>query len=123
MTHREQRIYLIQALLAEDPRYADITIPADEQAQSDLLRSLMNVRLPKPISPDVLKIQDAYLQEERDRRGITACALAGRHHDLESRCHRQCCEPRDVRLFSSSPFLYRQHHPLQKRHPASALLR
>ena len=31
----------------------------------------MNVRLPKPISPDVLKIQDAYLQEERDRRGIT----------------------------------------------------
>lgn len=56
MTHREQRIYLIQALLAEDPRYADITIPADEQAQSDLLRSLMNVRLPKPISPDVLKI-------------------------------------------------------------------
>lgn len=50
MTHREQRIYLIQALLAKDPRYADITIPADEQAQSDLLRSLMNVRLPKPIS-------------------------------------------------------------------------
>ena len=58
MTHREQRIYLIQALLAEDPRYADITIPADEQAQSDLLRSLMNVRLPKPISGEEPKIQD-----------------------------------------------------------------
>ena len=71
MTHGEQRIYLIQELLAEDARYRDISIPSDEQGQKDLLRSLMNVRMPKPISRDFLAIQDEYLQEERDMRGIT----------------------------------------------------
>ena len=71
MTHGEQRIYLIQELLAEDARYRDISIPSDEQGQKDLLRSLMNVRMPKPISHDFLAIQDEYLQEERDMRGIT----------------------------------------------------
>lgn len=74
MTHREQRIYLIKELLAEDPRYHGISIPSDEQEQKDLLRSLMNVRMPKPISRDFLDIQDEYLQNERDKRGITDSA-------------------------------------------------
>lgn len=71
MTHSEQQVYLIKALLAEDSRYRDISIPSHEQEQKDLLRSLMNVRMPKPISRDFLKIQDEYLQYERDKRGIT----------------------------------------------------
>ena len=74
MTHSEQRIYLIKELLAEDPRYHGISIPSDEQEQKDLLRSLMNVRMPKPISRDFLDIQDEYLQNERDNRGITDSA-------------------------------------------------
>ena len=52
MTHSEQRIYLIKELLAEDARYQSISIPSDEQEQKDLLRSLMNVRMPRPISRD-----------------------------------------------------------------------
>ncbi len=71
MTHSEQRIYLIKELLAEDARYQSISIPSDEQEQKDLLRSLMNVRMPRPISSDFLKVQDEYLQYERDKRGIT----------------------------------------------------
>ena len=43
MTHEEKRLYLIKTLLAEQPRYRNIEIPAEEQAQKDLLRSLMNV--------------------------------------------------------------------------------
>ena len=38
MTHKEQRIYLIRALLAEESRYQDISIPAEEREQKDLLR-------------------------------------------------------------------------------------
>lgn len=71
MTHGEQRIYLIKELLAEDERYKGISIPSDEQEQKNLLRSLMNVRMPKPISRDFLQVQDEYLQYERDKRGIT----------------------------------------------------
>ena len=70
MTHEEQRVYLIQELLAEE-RYKNISIPVDEKEQKDLLRSLMNVRMPKPISRDFLQVQDEYLQYERDKRGIT----------------------------------------------------
>ena len=71
MTHGEQRIYLIKELLAEDERYKGISVPFDEQEQKNLLRSLMNVRMPKPISRDFLQVQDEYLQYERDKRGIT----------------------------------------------------
>ena len=68
MTHQEQRLYLLRELLAEAPRR--IPIPVDEQGQKDLLRALMNVREPKPISQDFLKIQDEYLKAERNLRGV-----------------------------------------------------
>ncbi len=70
MTHEEQRIYLIRKLLAEEARYKNISIPADEQGQKDLLRSLMNVRMPEPVSQDFLNVQDEYLQTEREMRGV-----------------------------------------------------
>ncbi len=71
MTQAERRRYLIQALLEERPEYADIQIPPDVPEQKRLLRSLFNVRMPRPISEDFLKMQDAYLQEEIRRKGIT----------------------------------------------------
>lgn len=74
MTHDEQRVWLIQQLLEEKPDYQDIQIPADEQGQKDLLRALMNVRMPDPISEEVLQVQDEYLSEENRRAGITDIA-------------------------------------------------
>ena len=71
MTHEEQRIWLIRQLLAEEPQYRNYQIPEDGQEQKNLLRALMNVRLPKPISEDILKVQDKYLAEENRRAGIT----------------------------------------------------
>ncbi len=70
MTQQERREYLIQYLLNEKPEYKDITMPHVEQAQKNLLRALMNVRMPDPISEDFLKIQDEYLQEENRKIGI-----------------------------------------------------
>lgn len=70
MTHNEQRKYLIDRLLEEDRRYKRITVPESEKEQKDLLRSLMNVRSPKPISQEFLDIQDEYLAAERDALGI-----------------------------------------------------
>ena len=56
MTHNEQRVYLINELLKEDDRYQQIEIPDGEKEQRDLLRSLMNVRMPRPIGQEFLKI-------------------------------------------------------------------
>lgn len=70
MTHSERRVYLINELLKEDCRYQQMEIPDGEKEQRDLLRSLMNVRMPRPIGREFLKIQDEYLSAERDNAGI-----------------------------------------------------
>ncbi|HIV02694.1 MAG TPA: protein-ADP-ribose hydrolase [Candidatus Aphodoplasma excrementigallinarum] len=74
MTQTERRLYLIKALLKEQPRYAGMEIPTDEQAQKRLLRSLFNIRMPRPASQEFLAVQDAYLQEETRCKGITDLA-------------------------------------------------
>lgn len=70
VNQEERRIYLIKALQAELPGYRDMEIPKGELGQWRLLRSLFNVRPPYPASPEFLKIQDAYLSEEIEKRGI-----------------------------------------------------
>lgn len=71
MTQTERRIYLIQALLREHPNYSNIEISSKEQEQKNLLRSLFNIRIPQPVNPDFLTVQDTYLQEEIQQKGIT----------------------------------------------------
>ncbi len=71
MTQAERRLYLIQQLLKEQPRYAGMEIPKDEEEQKRMLRSLFNLRLPRPAGWKFLEVQDAYLQEETKRKGIT----------------------------------------------------
>ena len=72
MTQTERRLYLIAALLKEQPQFPKIEIPCDELEQKRLLRSLFNIRMPKPVTEEFLMVQDAYLQEEIRRKGITA---------------------------------------------------
>lgn len=50
-------------------------IPTDESEQKSLLRSLMNIRSPRPISDSFLALQDEYLTEEVMQKGITDSAL------------------------------------------------
>lgn len=72
MTQTERRKYLISALLKEQPQYSEIEIPSNEKEQKTLLRSLLNVRMPLPVTDEFLAIQDTYLQEEIRQKGITA---------------------------------------------------
>jgi O-acetyl-ADP-ribose deacetylase (regulator of RNase III)/uncharacterized pyridoxamine 5'-phosphate oxidase family protein len=74
MTQAERRRYLIGELLRECPEQAGCPIPSEEDAQRKLLRSLLNLRMPGPLSSDLLAVQDAYLQEETRRKGITRLA-------------------------------------------------
>ena len=74
MDQTERRMFLIQKLLDEQPRYKDMEIPQDKTEQKRLLRSLFNIRNPKKISDDFLSVQDEYLQEETAVKGITDLA-------------------------------------------------
>ena len=71
MTQEEKRRYLIRTLLAEQPGHGKIGIPADVQGQKDLLHSLMNVRLPAPVSDEYVRIESEYLKEETAAKGVT----------------------------------------------------
>ena len=74
MKQSERRIFLIKSLLQERTEYRDISISADTEQQKQLLRALMNVRAPKPIGTEFLRIQDEYLQYEIAAKGITDVA-------------------------------------------------
>lgn len=71
MTPDERLNFLLRYLLAERKEYKDIPVPDSLSEKRRLLRSLMNVRLPIPISEDFLNVQDAYLGERLAQRGVT----------------------------------------------------
>ncbi|MDO4323593.1 MAG: protein-ADP-ribose hydrolase [Lachnospiraceae bacterium] len=74
MTQTERRIYLIQELLREQPRFEGIEIPKNKQEQKNLLRSLFNIRMPQTAGHEFLEVQDAYLQTETAEKGVTKLA-------------------------------------------------
>ena len=70
MTQKERRVFLINYLKNEEESFKGIVIPHDTEAQKHLLRALMNVRPPMPVSKDFTDIQDEYLQQENRQRGL-----------------------------------------------------
>ena len=77
---------LNQMLLADLPEYRAQAeqFGADAAVQRRLLRALMNVRPPLPISAEFLRLQDALLSKEREERGtvdvMTLPAVPGDPH-------------------------------------------
>ena len=71
MIQTERRTYLIKKLIAEQPQYQELSVPEDTEGQKRLLRSLINVRFPQPVSEYFLAVQDKYLQEELGQKGVT----------------------------------------------------
>lgn len=72
MTQAERRLYLIKYLLAEDGRSGHYEPEAmSDREQKDLLRSLVNIRMPAPLSEEFVLIQDEYLKQELAKKGVT----------------------------------------------------
>ena len=70
MTHEEERLWLIEKLKGMNPSYRLIPVPADEQGQKDVLRVLMNVWMPGPLSTEFTEVQNSYLRKESILKGI-----------------------------------------------------
>lgn len=71
ITTQEQRLdFLVEAFRADSAEYKDLQVPKDMEGKQRVLRSLMNIRMPKEISEEVLAVQDAYLKELAAERGI-----------------------------------------------------
>lgn len=74
MTQAERLTFLIEYLINENKELKSFHIPVEENARKRLLRSLMNIRQPKPVTKDFLNIQDEYLQGEKTEQGIISLA-------------------------------------------------
>lgn len=70
MNQSERRQFLIRSLLHENKAYCDLETPANVTEQKQLLRGLMNFRMPQSMDDTFLAIQDEYLQEETRLKGI-----------------------------------------------------
>ena len=71
-TQKERLDYLVQAFQAESDEFKDIQIPKDIQGKQNLLRSLMNIRMPGPMADETIQIQDEYLKECAIERGVVS---------------------------------------------------
>lgn len=54
--------YLINELIKEDNNLSNIKIPESLEEKKVLYRALRNIRAPKDINNEYLKVQDEYLQ-------------------------------------------------------------
>ena len=70
MTQDERLNFLVEEFKADSEEYKELSVPADSEGKRRILRSLMNIRMPKDLPDGVLKIQDEYLKERAKEKGI-----------------------------------------------------
>ena len=70
MTQEERLDYLVEQFKIDSVRYKDLRTPEDTEGKRRLLRSLMNIRMPKKMDEEILAVQDAYLKERIRENGI-----------------------------------------------------
>lgn len=70
--------FLIDYLLKEDTRFSEMEIPAVLQSKRDLFRALRNIREPKPVTEEFLRMQDEELQVQLQEKGIVELPIEPR---------------------------------------------
>ena len=70
MDQKERLDYLVEQFKEDSVQYRDLGTPADTDGKRQILRSLMNIRMPGILPPSVLAVQDEYLQERIRENGI-----------------------------------------------------
>lgn len=75
MMNQEERLdYLVEAFKKDSMQYQNIQTPRDITGKREVLRSLMNIRMPRHMDDAVLAVQDAYLQGRIRENGIVTLA-------------------------------------------------
>ena len=62
--------YLVEEFKNDSGEYKDLVTPGDTAGKQRLLRSLMSIRMPGKMSAEVIKVQDDYLKERAQEKGI-----------------------------------------------------
>ena len=68
---QEERLdYLLEEFKKDSVWYKDLEVGRNYQEKRRALRSLMNIRMPGAMAPEVLEVQDEFLREEAAEKGI-----------------------------------------------------
>ena len=70
MTQSQRLDYLVEKFKTDSVQYKDLKTPKDTEGKRRILRSLMNIRMPRRMDESVLRIQDDYLKERIHENGI-----------------------------------------------------
>lgn len=70
MTQNERLDLLVEEFKEDSVQYRNLETPRDTEGKKRILRSLMNIRMPKMMPASVLQIQDEYLQGRIRENGI-----------------------------------------------------
>ena len=70
MMQNQRLDYLVEEFKADSDEYKDLQTPADTDGKRRILRSLMNIRMPRRMDESVLRTQDHYLKERIHEKGI-----------------------------------------------------
>ena len=70
MNQNERLDYLVEQFKEDSVQYRDLETPEDPAGKKRILRSLMNIRMPRRMAPSVLAVQDEYLKERNRENGI-----------------------------------------------------
>ena len=70
LTQDQRLTELVEAFKTDSGEYQNIETPRDTDGRRRLLRSLMNIRMPRRMPTETLQIQDAYLRKRAEEKGI-----------------------------------------------------
>ena len=69
-TQAERLDYLVEEFKADSDKYKNIEVPKNMGEKQNLLRSLMNIRMPKKLPGEVIQVQDEYLSYCNAEKGM-----------------------------------------------------
>ena len=70
MTQEERLRYLVERFKEDSGRWRNLPVGESTEEQRAALRSLMNVRMPRPLDSETLWVQDEYLHERAAEKGV-----------------------------------------------------
>ena len=70
LTQKQRLDYLVEEFKTDSVQYQNLETPKDTEGKRRILRSLMNIRMPRKMDEAVLAVQDEYLRERIRENGI-----------------------------------------------------
>ena len=74
MTQEQRLDYLVEQFKEDSGEYRDLEVGSGSEEKRRALRSLMNIRMPRPLPAETLRVQDEYLRGRAEEKGVVTLA-------------------------------------------------